>query len=178
MRKALNVLAWLGLVVCLIWGMSLTGQRNAISHDWKEAQRKNDVLQTLYHQAQEETKEAQAALEKQKTETEALRQESVELSDALNKAKKTAEEKQQRAAELEQQLEAARQTVMEAKGALLQAQAEWDDRLRVLTEEKETAQNRLAEVMSVLLPPTEAPEAEPAEETPAPDSLEDAFGAP
>ena len=50
MRKAMTVILWLGLAVCAILTISLSGQKSALQRDAKDAERKTEVLQALYDQ--------------------------------------------------------------------------------------------------------------------------------
>ena len=175
MRKALNVMAWLGLIVCLMWATSLSGQRNVLNREWKDALRKNETLEKKADEAREQAEEA-------REENEQLRQEQEEWAAALEKALLDLEERNSAFAALEQQLadmeeEARLAAEQQVSDALNAAQAQWDAQRAALTEEKDAAQQRLAEVLSVLMPAAEE-EAAPvweAEEPSIQDSLDDAF---
>jgi hypothetical protein len=142
MRKAMTVILWLGLMVCAVLLISLAGQKNALRSKWESETRKNQVLQTLYDRMKDEWTEKETALTQENS---ALLRDAKALTlerDALAKA-----------------LEAAREET--------QAQRQTADRL---TAERETASDRLSEVLTMLLAPVpELPngETEAKEETPA-----------
>ena len=143
MRKAMTVILWLGLMVCAVMLISLSGQKYALRREVESETRKKQVLQNLYDQLKEEWTEKETALTQEK---DALLRETKTLTlerDALTQALKAAQEETQ----------AQRQT------------ADW------LTAERETASDRLSEVLTMLLTPVpELPDGEPEaeEETPTP----------
>ena len=125
MRKAMTVILWLGLAVCAILAISLSGQKNALRREWTDETRKNEVLQTLYDQKKDEWTEQEAALTQER---DALLRENKALileRDALSEALKIAR----------QETLAQRQTA------------------DALTAERETASGRLSEVLAMLLTP-------------------------
>ena len=149
MRKAMTVILWLGLMVCAALLISLAGQKNALRSEWASETRKNQVLQTLYDRMKDEWTEKETALTQENS---ALLRDAKALTlerDALAKA-----------------LEAAREET--------QAQRQTADRL---TAERETASDRLSEVLTMLLTPvpdlsaasSEAEEAAPAPALPLPE---------
>ena len=174
MRKALNVAAWLGLVVCLMWAANLSGQKNAVSREWKDALREKDVLQKLYDEAKEQA-------EKAREENQALLSQREEMALELEAAQSDAAEREEAVNALRQQWEdAEREAGLQAEQRMTEAQAQWDAQRAALTEERDAARQRLAEVLSLLMPAEEAAaaegDAEPdAGEEPAPDSLNGAF---
>ena len=125
MRKAMTVILWLGLAVCAVLLISLSGQKNALREEMQKETRKNEVLQTLYDQKKEEWTEKEASLTEERDtllrETKALTLERDALSEALKIAR--------------QETLAQRQTA------------------DALTAERETASGRLSEVLSMLLTP-------------------------
>ncbi len=125
MRKAMTVILWLGLAVCAILTISLSGQKSALQRDAKDAERKTEVLQALYDQKKSEWQEKEAALTREKNDllqkTKALTLERDILSEALDAAR--------------QESQAQRQTA------------------DALTAERETASGRLSEVLAMLLTP-------------------------
>ncbi len=125
MRKAMTVILWLGLAVCLIVMISLSGRKNALQREWNEAERKNEALQTLYDQKKSEWQEREAALTREKNEllreTKALTLERDVLTEALKAA--------------EQETQTQRQTA------------------DALTAERATASGRLSEVLTMLRSP-------------------------
>ena len=143
MRKAMTVILWLGLMVCAVMLISLAGQKNALRREWESETRKNQVLQTLYDQMKDEWTEKETALTQENS---ALLRDAKALTlerDALAEALKAAQEE-------------------------TQAQRQTADRL---TAERETASDRLSEVLTMLLAPVpELPDGETKaeEETPAP----------
>lgn len=142
MRKAMTVILWLGLMVCAVMLISLSGQKYALRREVDSETRKNQVLQTLYDQLKDEWTEKETALTQEKN---ALLRDAKALTlerDALEEALKAAQ-------------------------AETQAQRQTADRLAA---ERETASGRLSEVLTMLLTPV--PEladasAEAEEETPA-----------
>ena len=127
MRKAMTVILWLGLAVCAVMMISLSGQKNALQREMKNETRKNEVLQTLYDQKKDEWAEQEAALTQER---DALLRESKALileRDALSEALKIAR----------QETQAQRQTA------------------DALTAERETASGRLSEVLTMLLTPVQ-----------------------
>ena len=143
MRKAMTVILWLGLMVCAVMLISLAGQKNALRRQVEEETRKNQVLQNLYDQIKDEWTEKETALTQENS---ALLRDAKALTlerDALAEALKAAQEE-------------------------TQAQRQTADRL---TAERETASDRLSEVLTMLLAPVPEPDAgdpEAEEETPAP----------
>ena len=125
MRKAMTVILWLGLAVCAVLMISLSGQKNALRREMQNETRKNEVLQTLYDQKKEEWMEQETALIQERDgllrENKALILERDALSEALKIAR--------------QETQAQRQTA------------------DALTAERETASGRLSEVLSMLLTP-------------------------
>ncbi|MBR4334680.1 MAG: hypothetical protein IKP72_18560 [Clostridia bacterium] len=141
MRKAMTVILWLGLMVCAVLLISLAGQKNALRSEWESETRKNQVLQTLYDRMKDEWTEKETAL---------TQENSVLLRDA-------------KALTLERDALA---KALEAAQEETQAQRQTADRL---TAERETASDRLSEVLTMLLAPVpELPngETEAKEETP------------
>lgn len=125
MRKAMTVILWLGLAVCAVLLISLSGQKNALGREIKNETRKNEVLQTLYDQKKDEWTEKEAALTQER---DALLRDTKALileRDALAEALKIAQEESQ----------TQRQTA------------------DMLTAERETASGRLSEVLTMLLTP-------------------------
>ena len=143
MRKVMTVFLWLGLMVCAGLLISLSGQKYALRREVESETRKNQVLQTLYDQKKDEWIEKETTLTQEKN---ALLRETKTLTlerDALAEALKIAQEE-------------------------TQAQRQTADRL---TAERETASDRLSEVLTMLLAPVPEPDAgdpEAEEETPAP----------
>ena len=134
MRKAMTVILWLGLTVCVALVISLSGQKGALRRQWEEEAQKNEVLQTLYDQSKEEWAEKEAALTQENSgllrDTRTLTWERDARMEALKAA--------------EQETQAQRQTA------------------DVLTAERETASGRLSEVLAMLLTPV--PELPPEKE--------------
>ncbi len=125
MRKAMTVILWLGLTVCVVSLISLSGQKHALRQEWENETQKNEVLQALYDQAKDEWAEKEAALT---DENSALLRDARTLTlerDARMEALKAAE----------QETQAQRQTA------------------DVLTAERETASGRLSEVLAMLMIP-------------------------
>lgn len=125
MRKAMTVILWLGLAVCVALMISLSGQKNALRGEIQNETRKNEVLQTLYDQKKDEWTEQEAVLTQER---DGLLRENKALileRDALLEALKIAQ----------QETQAQRQTA------------------DALTAERETASGRLSEVLSMLLTP-------------------------
>ncbi len=140
MRKAMTVILWLGLAVCLALVISLSGQKNALRREWENEARKNEALQTLFDQMKDEWTEKEAALTAEKN---ALLQDAKALileRDALTDALKASE----------QEMQTQRQTA------------------DVLTAERETASSRLTEVLNMLLTPVTALSEDKAEAEAAP----------
>ena len=125
MRKAMTVILWLGLTVCVAMLISLSGQKYALRQELENETRKNEVLLALYDQSKDEWAEKEAALT---DENSALRRDASTLTlerDALMEALKAAE----------QETQTQRQTA------------------DVLTAERETASGRLSEVLAMLMTP-------------------------
>ena len=160
MRKAMSVLAWLGLAAAIVMLISQMGQKNDLRQETQTARRKNEVLQALYDQGKAEWQEKNKTLAEENdaltADVEALTEENEGLKQeikALNEALAAAQKEAQAYADAEKQ----------AAEALAQAQTEWDAQRQALTEEKEAASGRLSDVLAFLLTP--APEADiPAEE--------------
>ena len=189
MKKAAVVCLCLALMMGCITIFNLSGQRTALAREKAEEVRKNEVLHTLYDQIKKEMEEA-AALSDQKQETlaqtiqtltqenEALKKKALELAAALEKAQDESR-KQEAARDTAQQalstaqtesraaLEKARQ---EAEAAAALARQEAEEQLRALTAEKEEAEKRLNEALSVLTAPSIFSVEAPPEGTPAPES--------
>ena len=127
MRKAMTVILWLGLMVCAVLLISLSGQKTALRREWENEARKNQVLQTLYDRMKEEWTEKEAALTRENS---ALVRDARTLTlerDALTEALKIAR----------QETQTQRQTA------------------DMLTAERETASGRLSEVLTMLLTPVQ-----------------------
>ena len=127
MRKAMTVILWLGLAVCVMLLISLSGQKTALRREWENEARKNQVLQTLYDRMKEEWTEKEAALTRENS---ALVRDAWTLTlerDALTEALKIAR----------QETQTQRQTA------------------DMLTAERETASGRLSEVLTMLLTPVQ-----------------------
>ncbi len=125
MRKVMTVILWLGLAVCAILAISLSGQKNALRREWTDETRKNEVLQTLYDQKKDEWTEQEAALTQER---DALLRENKALileRDALSEALKIARQ----------------ETLTQRQTA------------DALTAERETASGQLSEVLAMLLTP-------------------------
>ena len=125
MRKAMTVILWLGLTVCAVTLISLSGQKNALRREWESETRKNQVLQSLYDQMKDEWTEKETALTQEKN---ALLRDTKTLTlerDALAEALKAAQ----------QETQAQRQTA------------------DLLAAEREAASGRLSEVLTMLLTP-------------------------
>ena len=142
MRKAMTVILWLGLMVCAGLLISLSGQKYALRREVESETRKNQVLQNLYDQMKDEWTQKETALTQEKN---ALLRDTKALTlerDALTEALKIAQ----------QETQTQRRTA------------------DMLTAERETASDRLSEVLTMLLTPVPelpAANAEP-EEEPAP----------
>ena len=125
MRKAMTVILWLGLAVCAVLLISLSGQKNALREEMQKETRKNEVLQTLYDQKKDEWTEQEAALTQERDDLLRENKALILERDALSEALKIAR----------QETQAQRQTA------------------DALTAERETASGRLSEVLSMLLTP-------------------------
>ena len=125
MRKAMTVILWLGLTVCAVMLISLSGQKYALRRELEKETREKQVLQTLYDQTKDEWEEKETALTQEKNallrDTKALTLERDALAEAL------------KAAQAETQTQ--RQTA------------------DLLAAERETASGRLSEVLTMLLTP-------------------------
>jgi hypothetical protein len=143
MRKAMTVILWLGLMVCAVLLISLSGQKYALRREVETETQKNQVLQTLYDRMKDEWTEKETALTQ---ENNALLRDTRTLTlerDALAEALKAAREETQ----------TQRQTA------------------DMLTAERETASDRLSEVLTMLrtpVPALSAVDAETEEAPPAP----------
>ena len=141
MRKAMTVILWLGLMVCVVMLISLSGQKYALRRKVEDETRKNQVLQTLYDQMKDEWTEKETALNQEKNtllrDTKTLTLERDALAEALKIA--------------QQETQTQRQTA------------------DMLAAERETASGRLSEVLTMLRTPVPDLSAEEAEEElPAP----------
>ncbi len=128
MRKAMTVILWLGLTVCVATVISLSGQKYALKQECADEAQKNEVLQAMFDQAKDEWAEKEAALT---DENSALLRDTRTLTlerDALMEALKAAEQETQ--------------TQRQAADAL--------------TAERETASGRLSEVLAMLMTPVPA----------------------
>ena len=148
MKKVLTVFLWLGLGACLIMMFSLNREKSGLKLDVESAQRKNDILQTLYDQAKREWEETGAEL---KGKNAAL----TAAADALREENDG----------LKQEVAALAEAGRQAEKTMALARQEWENQRLALTAEKEAASGRLSDVLAVLLTP--APEdAAPREEEP------------
>ena len=125
MRKAMTVILWLGLAVCAVLLISLSGQKNALREEMQKETRKNEVLQTLYDQKKDERTQQETALTQERDDLLRENKALILERDALSEALKIAR----------QETQAQRQTA------------------DALTAERETASGRLSEVLSMLLTP-------------------------
>ena len=125
MRKAMTVILWLGLAVCAVLLISLSGQKNALREEMQKETRKNEVLQTLYDQKKDEWTQHETALTQERDDLLRENKALILERDALSEALKIAR----------QETQAQRQTA------------------DALTAERETASGRLSEVLSMLLTP-------------------------
>jgi len=163
MKKAISVLVWLGLGLCLILLVSNAGQKREYRDQANAWQRKNEALQGLYDQSKKDWQEEKEALEEEngalKTAAEGLREE----NEGLRREMET----------LTSDLEALRMEAQAKTDALKTAEQEWEEQRSSLTAEKDAASGRLSEVLALLLSPV--PEAE---ETPEPAGEDSLFSLP
>ena len=136
MRKFMTVMLCLGLGVSLVMWISNAGQKNTYLENWKNAQRKNEVLQDLYKQDKEEWEETNTALEEER---DALITENVLLSRALTQAE----------SEIQARTDAQEQTA----AAFDQAKTEWDAQRENLETERDATTGRLSDVLALLMSP-------------------------
>lgn len=163
MRKAFTVLLALSLCVCLILLISCNGQKDSYHQLLKNAQRKNDVLQSLYDDAKEEWEETASAL---RQERDALKAEKLILDKALAAA--------------EQEITAHEDAARQSADALTQARDEWEAQRQTLETELDAASGRISDVLALLLTPMpgqQEPEPE-AEATEEPETGSDALEQP
>ena len=152
MRKFISVCLWLGLFGCVMLLISQSGQRMRLTQERAEAVQRGDVLETMY--AEEKARGAEQATawaaekEAWAAERAALEQEAQRLQAALTAAQRQA------AQQIDVRLKAEKD-----RQALEKA-------LTDLRAEKDAAERRLTEVMSILNPPTQEATGLIPEETP------------
>ena len=145
MKKALMVLVFLGLTASLIGLFSVMGQADGLREGKLNAEMRRDSLQKMYDEAKEKTAQIadeleEAAVENARLtgEADALRQQIAALNALL------------RSAQAEAQTRAASER--EAQDALNQARESWEQEMRAVAEEKDSAADHLTEALAVLRP--------------------------
>lgn len=146
MKKVLTVLVWVGLGWSLLTLLGLMNQRTGLQQEIKNAQRKYDALKILYDQTKEDLMDREAAWQEKSDGWESLEQENEAL-------RQTGEAYARENAGLKQENEALRRETAALAQARDQIKREWEAQSRRLTEDRDQAEQRLNDVLALLMPP-------------------------